>query len=146
MIDKWTKRFLDLAKMYASWSKDPSTQVGAVIVNDRNQQVGQGYNGFPRGVEDKEERLKDRDFKYSVILHAEENALLNSQGSLEGCTLYVWPFLPCSNCASRIIQTGIKRVVSIDRGKNSRWDLSHNLAKSLLKEGGVEVNEIIEEE
>lgn len=142
-MGKWGVRFLNLAKMYSDWSRDPSTQVGAVIVNDKNQQVGQGYNGFPRGMDDDENRYKDRNFKYKFILHAEENAILNSQGSLEGCTIFIWPFLCCTNCASKIIQSGITKVVyPRPEEEHPRWSDSHNEAKRILRECEVDVVEI----
>ena len=109
----WDKRFLELAKLVGSWSKDPSTQVGAVIVDKDKRIVSIGFNGFPKGVEDSEKRLVDREQKYDIIIHAEANALMFAGKSVEGCTLYTWPFQPCSRCAGLIIQSGIKRVVSI---------------------------------
>ena len=80
-MDNWDKRFLDLAEHVAGWSKDPSTQVGCVIVNDKRVVVGLGYNGFPRGVEDTPERLNDRPTKYLMVQHAEVNAILNGSGA-----------------------------------------------------------------
>jgi len=140
-LSKWDKRFLHLASVYASWSKDPSTKVGAVIVNDKNQQVGQGYNGFPRNMYDLLDRYGNRDFKYKFILHAEENAILNAQGSLEGSTMYLYPFLCCTNCASKIIQTGIKKIVA-PASTCERWGGNHAQALTLLEETGIEVVEV----
>jgi dCMP deaminase len=133
---KWDNRFLDLAKLCGSWSKDPSTQVGAVIVDDNNRIVSVGYNGFPQGVEDSEERLLDREQKYDIIVHAEANALMFANKSVEGCTLYTWPFQPCSRCAGIIIQSGISRVVSIIR-KDERWQKNFKLASKLFEEAGI---------
>lgn len=133
---KWDKRFLDLAKLCGSWSKDPSTQVGAVIVDDNNRIVSIGFNGFPQGVEDSEERLVDRETKYDIIVHAEANALMFANKSVEGCTLYTWPFQPCSRCAGLIIQSGIKRVVSVVHD-DKRWKKNFTTARQLFKEAGI---------
>ena len=133
---KWDKRFLDLAKLCGSWSKDPSTQVGAVIVDGNNRIVSIGFNGFPQGVEDSEERLVDRETKYDIIVHAEANALMFANKSVEGCTLYTWPFQPCSRCAGLIIQSGISRVVSIVR-RDERWQKNFKLASKLFEEAGI---------
>ena len=74
-INKWYKRYLKLAKEVATWSKDPNTQVGAVVVGSKGQILSQGYNGFPRGISDLSKRLNDRDTKLSLIVHAEMNAI-----------------------------------------------------------------------
>ena len=133
---KWDKRFLDLAKLCGSWSKDPSTQVGAVIVDGNNRIVSIGFNGFPQGVEDSEERLVDREIKYDIIVHAEANALMFANKSVEGCTLYTWPFQPCSRCAGLIIQSGITRVVSVVHG-DDRWKKNFELSQKLFSESKV---------
>ena len=143
MSDKWDKRFIDLAKLVGSWSKDPSTKVGAVIVDDKKRIVSVGYNGFPRGVEDSEKRLCDRSQKYDIIVHAEMNALAFAKGSVEGCTLYTWPFQPCSRCAGFIIQSGIKRVVTIKKDNSEdRWTSNFNLAQQLFSESGVTLEHV----
>jgi deoxycytidylate deaminase len=90
-IEKWDRRFLELAKQVSTWSKDPSTQVGAVLVNYLDQVVGMGYNGFPRGVEDSEERLNNRELKYQIVVHAEVNAVIQAGKEADGSTLYVYP-------------------------------------------------------
>ncbi len=133
---KWDKRFLELAKLVGSWSKDPSTQVGAVIVDDDHVVVSLGYNGFPRGVKDSQERLLDREKKYDIIVHAEVNALAFATRPVKGCTLYTWPFEPCSRCAGLIIQSGIKRVVSVIQN-DERWKKNFMLARQLFKESGI---------
>ena len=112
MLDDWDMRFLELARHVATWSKDPSTQVGAVIVDRKRRVVSMGYNGFPRGVEDSIKRYKDRDEKLKFICHAERNALDNSPHSVEGCALYA-TFMPCNECAKSIIQRGITTVYTV---------------------------------
>ena len=71
-MNKWQRRFFDLARLVATWSKDPSSQVGAVIVDDKKRIVSVGFNGLPMGVEDTDERLNVRELKYELIVHAEE--------------------------------------------------------------------------
>ena len=101
--DKWDRRFLELAHHISTWSKDPSTQVGAVLVRDGNIVIGMGYNGFARGVYDTEERYSDRETKYKLVVHAEINAILMAGAAARGATLYVYPSfaLPpiCVDCA-----------------------------------------------
>jgi dCMP deaminase len=133
---KWDERFIELAKLVGSWSKDPSTQVGAVIVDTNNRIVSIGFNGFPKGVKDTEERLLDKDKKYAIVVHAEANALMFANSSVEGCTLYTYPFQPCSRCAGLIIQSGIKRIVSISNN-NKNWEENFKLSRQLFKESGI---------
>tara|TARA_B100001778_G_scaffold329149_1_gene329676 strand:+ start:510 stop:944 length:435 start_codon:yes stop_codon:yes gene_type:complete len=137
-MKKWDKRFLELAKLVGSWSKDPSTQVGAVIVDQKNRIVSVGYNGFPRGIKDNQEKLIDREEKYDIIVHAEANALSFANRSVEGCTIYSWPFQPCSRCAGLIIQSGVKRVVSVVH-LGDRWKKNFDLSAKLFSEAGVEM-------
>ena len=138
MSDTWDRWGLDLAAIAAGRSKDPSTQTGAAILDDYQRLVSVGFNGFPRGILD-DDRLRDRDTKLSIIIHAEVNAILFANRSLEGCTIYVSPWMPCSNCAAVIIQAGIKRVVSpIDGKVAERWAAAHALSLEILEEAGVE--------
>jgi dCMP deaminase len=137
---KWDKRFLEMAKLVASWSKDPSTQTGAVIVDESNRVVSVGYNGFPRAVDDSPERYADRELKYKMIVHCERNALLFANTSVKGCTLYTWPFGSCSVCAAMVIQSGIKRCVSpsIPPALVERWGTETELAAAMFREAGIE--------
>lgn len=138
MNEKWDKRFLGLAEYISNWSKDPSTKVGAVIVDDNKTIINVGYNGLPQGVDDSEELLDNRELKYKTIIHGEINAIILAGKSVEGCTLYTWPFMPCSNCASIIIQSKIKRVVA-PFNDNPRWVESFKLTEMLFKQAGVEL-------
>lgn len=110
----WDSYFMALAHLSAKRSKDPSTQVGAVIVNDDKRVVGIGYNGFPQGCADdvfpwgREGEFLDK--KYAYVVHAELNAILNAQQLVKNCTIYVSLF-PCNECAKAIIQSGIKKIV-----------------------------------
>jgi dCMP deaminase len=137
MRDKWHYKFLDMAKLVAGWSKDPSTKVGAVIADDFNRIISVGYNGFPRDISD-DNRLSDRDTKYKMIVHGEMNAILFANKSLAFCTLYTYPFMPCPRCAAMIIQTGIETVVSYNNMPD-RWADEFELSKSLFKEACIEL-------
>jgi dCMP deaminase len=122
--EKWDRRFLEMAKLVASWSKDPSTKCGAVIVRPDKTVCSVGYNGFPRGMEDKPEWYANRQQKYPRIVHSDMNALLSSRDqSMEGYTLYGYPFIPCDRCFVHIMQAGIKRIVCPEpsRDLRMRW-------------------------
>lgn len=136
----WDKWLIGLAKYISTRSKDPSTKVGAVIVNDDKNIISMGYNGFPRGVEDDENRLYHREEKYDIVLHAEENAILNANGqSLKDTTIYTYPLSPCSLCASRVIQSGVRRVCVPSHRFLKRFDKNHEKAFRLFEEANVEV-------
>ena len=141
--DKWKKRFLDLASHIAEWSKDPSTKVGAVIVDDKRRIVATGYNGFPKGVRDSEERLNNRALKHKLVVHAEANAILNAVGSLEGTVLYC-THLPCSSCAKLIIQAGIQAVrVPLGSKPIPGWEDDHELSTVMFYEAHVVLGNLI---
>lgn len=131
-----------LAEHVSHWSKDPSTQVGAVIVRQDKTVASLGFNGFPRGVEDV--NLEDRTYKYARIIHAEMNAILASKEDLSGYHLYVSPFAPCSSCASAIIQSGITKVTApkIPEELKERWGDSLRTTKEMFEQAGVEFCEI----
>jgi dCMP deaminase len=113
----WDECFMRMAHAISERSKDPSTQVGAVVVDKDNVVVGLGYNGFPRGIKNTDlpwERVGSfEDTKYPYICHAEENAIYNANNSTKNCILYSTLF-PCNECAKTIIQNGIKEVVYED--------------------------------
>lgn len=142
--NKWHLRFLNVASLISSWSKDPSTKVGVVIVKD-NKILGTGYNGFPIGIEDLPERYNDRPTKYKYVVHAEVNAILNSVANIRGADLYLWPAgPPCCECTKVVIQSGIKRVI-IPKPKVDpfpAWRENLETARSMLEEAGVELLEI----
>lgn len=129
---KWAKRFLDLATLVASWSKDPSTHVGAVIVDAKNRIISVGFNGFPHGTED---AIVDRDEKLRRTIHAEENAILFANRSIEGCTLYVTHH-PCARCTAKLIQTGIARIVYLN-DLSTNWGQEVYSAQIMLDEAGI---------
>lgn len=141
--DHWDLRMMGLAQHVAGWSKDPSTKVGAVITAPDHRIISVGFNGLPRGVADTNERLTNRDIKYKMIVHAETNAMLFAREPLDGATVYTWPFMACSSCASKIIQAGIRRHVTVDLSatdpdKLARWKDDFTLTQVMLKEAGVE--------
>jgi dCMP deaminase len=132
----WPHFFLELAQFVAEKrSKDPSTKVGAVIADSHNRIVGIGYNGFPRGVRDDQELYADREKKYQRVVHAELNAILNANKSVDGCHLYVWPLFTCNECAKIVIQSGIKRVIYPKSGFRE----DYKMAQRMYAEAGVEV-------
>jgi dCMP deaminase len=138
-MTKWDTRFLGLAAHISAWSKDPSSQVGAVIT-DGNRIISLGYNGFAAGVEDKAERLDDRNCKLNLTIHAEENAMIFAKRDLTGCTVYV-THPPCPRCASKLIQEEVGRIVYIAPSDDflSRWADDLELSSEMYREAGVEV-------
>ena len=145
MTTKWDLRFIGLAQHISTWSKDPSTKVGCVVVGEDREIRSTGFNGFPRGINDDEERLTDREKKYPLICHAEENAIMHAARigvSLKDSTAYVtWP--PCSRCARSLIQAGIREIVYPETGKiPERWIEDFTISDSMLNEAGVAVRTI----
>lgn len=140
MNKRWDRRLLALAQHIAGWSKDPSTQVGAVLAVG-NKVIGLGYNGIPAGVKDLPARLNNRDLKLAMTVHAEVNAILMARDNVRGSTLYTWPLPPCSHCAALAIQSGVRRVVSPSPRPDaaSRWGSSLRLAHVMFAEAGVKV-------
>ena len=141
-VSRRTLNYLELAKNIANWSKDPSTQVGAVAVGKHGQILAQGYNGFPRGIIDSEERLNTRELKYRYTVHGEMNCIYNSAlngTSLDGSDMYVYGLPVCSECAKGIIQIGVKRVFACYPEKVSqKWAESGALTSEMFNETGVE--------
>lgn len=134
---------MSLAHLSAMRSKDPNTQVGACIVNDKNRVVGIGYNGMPYGCSDDEypwEREgKYHETKYAYVVHAELNAILNSTGSLDNCSIFVSLF-PCNECAKAIIQSGISEVV-YESDKYAE-DTKVMASKRMLQSAGVSFRQV----
>ena len=142
MINKWSERFLNIAKEVSTWSIDPSTKIGAVIVNNDKRILVTGYNGFPRGIEDFSTRLEVKEEKYKYVVHGEMNCIYNAclNGlSLKDTNLYVSGLPVCSECAKGIIQVGISTVITqYDKEKvNPNWALSNLLTKQMFNEANV---------
>lgn len=132
-------KFLPDARAAMGKSKDRSTQVGAVVIDDDYNVRISGYNGMPRGVDDAVEARHVRPTKYLYFSHAEENCIAQAARvgvSLKGCTLLVTSLFPCSTCARLIIQSGIKKVVA-PYMDNPRWNEQAIAAFEILVEAGV---------
>jgi len=139
---KWQARFGKLAKEIATWSKDASSQVGAVIVRPDRTIASVGFNGFPRKVCDHPHAIANRDTKLLRTIHAELNAILSAKEPLEGYSLFVWPFQPCAQCAAAIIQAGIKDVYcpyNAHLDSYERWKESFQEALHMFDEAEVRV-------
>lgn len=140
---KWDRRFMRLAREVSTYSKDPSTQTGAVIVSPDKTDIVLGYNGFARNMSDDPALYADREKKYSRVIHCEMNAALNAKRSLVGYTLYTWPFLSCDRCAVHMAQVGIVRVVAPlpTADQLTRWGPAFEKTRSYFAEAGIEVLE-----
>lgn len=143
---KWHRRFIEMSQTVASWSKDRSTKVGAVIVRDRRI-LTTGFNGFPIGVDDNVEERHGRPAKYLYTEHAERNAILQAARlglPLEGATLYLnyAPF-PCADCTRAVIQSGIREVITsgieFPGVSKEMWNGHFKAAEEMLREAGVTV-------
>ena len=129
----WDEYFMGIAILSAQRSKDPSTQVGACIVDKSNRIVSLGYNGFPNGISDEDFSWEREggvlDTKYAFVCHAEKNAILNVRGrDVSGCKLYVTLF-PCNECAKMVIQSGITEVIYLD---NKYEKDEHTIASKMM--------------
>ncbi len=140
---KWDRFYLGMAEYVATASKDPSTKVGSVIVRPNNTIASVGYNGFPRGMSDDPALYADRETKYSRIVHAEMNAILNAHGPVDGFTLYN-TFPPCDRCAVFVVQAGIRRVVtlSVPTEAADRWASSLAKTAAIFADAGVVMVEL----
>jgi len=137
-MEKWHFRFLELAAHVASWSKDPSTQVGCVLVDPQRRVIGMGYNGFPRGVADGKDRYDHRPTKYGMVVHAEANALLNATSSANGSIAYV-THRPCATCSGLLIQAGVRSIITnpTPSGLAERFKESFEISEIMLREAQV---------
>lgn len=142
-VSKWDLRFMAMADLVASWSKDPSTKTGAVIVSPDRTDVIFGYNGFPSRMKDDPSLYANREFKYSRIVHCEMNAVLNAKRSVRGYTLYTAPFLSCDRCAVHMIAAGIVRVVAPKPTPDqaTRWEEAFKKTRGYFREANIEVIE-----
>lgn len=135
-MNKWNLRYFRLALEVATWSKDPSKQVGAVCVSPDKRGIVVGYNGFPTGIDDDEEALENKELKNKLMVHAEVNCIVNGETSMRGWTLHVTK-APCTECAKIMINARLKRVVCPHPGGS--WESKQIFALSLLKKAGIEV-------
>ena len=137
---------MELARFYSTWSIDPSSKIGAVAVDPvLKKPLAQGWNGFPRGIQDTPERYANREVKYDLIVHAEMNVIYNSTytgTSLNGAYLYVWGLPVCNECAKGIIQVGIEKVYIsayclFEHTRTKAWADSWEKTTKLFHEAGV---------
>ena len=145
--DKWNYRFMEIALYISMWSKDPNTKVGCVVVGPDKEIRSQGYNGFPRGVNDDIEERHYRPLKYAFYEHSERNAIYNAGrfgASLKGCVLYV-TMPPCTRCAGSIIQAGIKEIIYLEpeeQKKIAGWRDNLKYSFEMFNEAHVKYQEM----
>ena len=138
-LSKWDIRFMSLASLVATWSKDPSSKVGSCIVDSQHRVVSVGFNGSPKGVDD----VGERTTRLMRTVHSEANSLHFANRDVQGCTIYV-THPPCANCAAHLIQRGISEVVFY-RGTPEfleRWGNNYHEALAMFGEAGVKVREL----
>ena len=143
MSIKWDLRFLEVARLISTWSKDPRCKVGAVIVQDRTI-LSTGYNGFPKGLSDSLDLYGDRTYKNSHVVHAEANAIYSCPVKPEGCTIYC-TFAPCLACSLAIIQSGISEVVCPEI-RPGKWETNQKEACQYMMDAGLSIVQIREPE
>lgn len=139
---KWDERFLGIASLISTWSKDPSTKVGAVAVNCDRRIVGQGYNGFPAGCKDDKYKYDDRVSKYEMTIHAEANAIYNACNSgisLDLSTLFIFGMYPCPECVKALAQVRVARIVfQLGESQNvQNWENKFDLSRVLMHDLGI---------
>jgi dCMP deaminase len=134
-LNKWHSRFMAMAKLVATWSKDDSTGVGAVIASPDKRIVSVGFNGYPKGVDD---TILSREQKLARTIHAEANALHFANRDVSGCSIYI-THPPCSHCAAHLIQRGIATIYSPipDEHFMSRWENSLKESQAMFMQAGV---------
>ena len=139
LSNTWIKRFLEMAQLVSTWSRDPSTKCGAVITKNKFV-VSVGFNGFPQNVCDDENMYHNRETKLMRTLHGEENAILSSSMRLYGCSIFSTHF-PCSHCSAKIIQVGIKEVYVPKQNSEflERWKDSINESMLMFSDAKVSV-------
>ncbi len=140
-MNKWDKRFFQMALNVQSWSKDPRCRVGSLLVSPDRRSVSWGYNGLPSKLDDGMLAHLSKEDKNRIMIHAEQNAIDNCPSKVRGWTMYVTMF-PCAQCAGAIIQNGIKRVVTMAIKRDSTWVEDMDMALVMLETVGIEVVQI----
>jgi dCMP deaminase len=134
----WWRYYLDIAEAVAKKSKDPSTQVGCILVSPDNHIISTGYNGMPPGLQEDAE-LWERPTKYGYVIHAEQNAVaraaMHGVATL-GATAYVTHF-PCSSCARTLVAAGVKKIVAAETPLKGEWDEEHDRARKIIEGAGA---------
>lgn len=145
----WNKRFIELSKHIANWSKDKSIGTCAIIADEDNRIVSIGYNGFPTGCNDEVAERFERPAKYLYTEHAERNAVYNAARLgvvTKGCTMFLMWF-PCADCARAIIQSGIKKLVCYKPDLDTpKWGEHFKVAIEMFNECNVEIEYYVESE
>ena len=146
---RWSEYFFKLAETVSLKSKDPSTKVGCVLTNESNEVLSVGFNGFPKGVEDTDQRYNNRELKYKLIVHSEANAIsIAAKNGIKLQDSILWiNWMPCTSCAKLLIQAGVKEVNINGLSKEynnlelqKRWSEELELSKTLFEEAGIKVN------
>ena len=141
-MTNWDERFMALAALVGSWSKDRSTKVGCVVIGRFNEVRAVGYNGFVRGVDDDDDAKHTRPAKYRWTEHAERNAIYHAAQAgipLSGCKMYL-PWFPCMDCARAIVQSGIRELVAVKPNvADERWGPDFQDAIEMFEETGTVV-------
>jgi len=150
MTNKWDIRFIKIAKEVSTWSKDPSKQIGTVVVKDRRI-LSTGYNGLPYGMDDDLLLTCSREEKLEYIIHGEVNCIMNAAKngiSLNDSTIYVWGLPICNHCAKAIVQSGIKNVVMTKSSfENPIWqDIYNNYSNKILSAANIGITIIDDEQ
>jgi dCMP deaminase len=144
----WDDRWLRIAKEVSTWSKDPSTGVGAVAVRN-NFELAKGYNGFPAVIPDRAQWLEDRQTKYSLIIHAEMNVINNAARTgtpLDGSTIYVYGLPICDRCLPAVLNAGITRfVIEVPKWRED-WEESWSKSKQILSWAAMSQNWALKKE
>ena len=144
LLNKWDARWVEIAGVVSTWSKDPSTKIGAIAVKDKRL-VSTGYNGFPRGIQDYDDRWNNREEKYKYVVHAEMNCIYNANyhnQSLKGSTMYIVGLPVCHECAKGIIQAGVVKVVAEFKDAPLKWARSTEITEKMFKEAGIIYDQI----
>ena len=143
-MNNWDNRWLEIAQLISTWSKDPSTKIAAIAVKDKRL-IATGYNGFPRNIEDLDDRWSNREEKYKYVVHAEMNCIYNANyhnQSLKGSTMYIVGLPVCHECAKGIIQAGVVRVVAEFKDAPLKWARSTEITEKMFKEAGIIYDQI----
>lgn len=138
---KWANRFLELARLVGSWSKDTSTKVGAIAIGDAKQILAEGYNGLPRGVRDLPERFT-RPQKYDWTLHAEANVVAHAARQVLAGSTVVVTHCCCAQCAALLINAGVAKVMYDGSAKTNMPEEKFVIARQMFKEAGVDLVEL----
>lgn len=137
-LGKWELRMFYIARVYGSFSKDPSTKIGAVVQRPDKTTAGHGFNGLPRGVND--DHMSDRDFKIMTVIHGEENAIVNSRdATLENCRMFVWGLPCCAHCIGLAKQRGVVKISCVSERERPDWKASFDAAATVARESGVDL-------